>query len=284
MQNRGTSTQNKIPQFRFIITIGFILSIVALVFCITGCTPNNTPTDPLPLEPVTEPTSPTEVTENIEFCEKHPVYDKPVIYLYPKEQIKVNVILGKPENITCSYPLYQSMWSVMASPNGDLIDRKTGRQLYSLYYECENPKTSEMIIEGFIVAKEDTISFLEEKLAILGLTEREAEEFIIYWLPKLIQHDYNYIRFASQDEIEDIMPLTIMPTPDTTIRVLMYFKGLDYEIKINEQILTPVERKGFTVVEWGGTELQNVLPRRLRMPCSGIHIPRVRLPKLGNRD
>ena len=34
---------------------------------------------------------------------------------------------------------------------------------------------------------------LEEKLAILGLTERESEEFIVYWLPKLEKNKYNYI-------------------------------------------------------------------------------------------
>ena len=51
--------------------------------------------------------------------------------------------------------------------------------------------------EGFIVKGEDTAKFLEEKLEILGLNEREAEEFIIYWLPKLEANKYNYIRFAS---------------------------------------------------------------------------------------
>ena len=43
----------------------------------------------------------------------------------------------------------------------------------------------------------------EEKLAILGLNEREAEEFIIYWLPKLESNKYNYIRFATEEEIRN---------------------------------------------------------------------------------
>ena len=49
------------------------------------------------------------------------------------------------------------------------------------------------------------------------------------------------------------MPLTIKPEPDTTIRVLMEYKGLENSIKVEEQSL---ERKGFVAVEWGGTEIK----------------------------
>ena len=36
----------------------------------------------------------------------------------------------------------------------------------------------------------------------------------------------------------------------------MVFKGLNNEIKFDEQKLTKNERKGFTVVEWGGSEIK----------------------------
>ena len=52
------------------------------------------------------------------------------------------------------------------------------------------------------------------------------------------------------------MPLTITPTPDTTIRVLMEYKGLENPIEVEEQKLESVERKGFVAVEWGGTEIK----------------------------
>ena len=45
---------------------------------------------------------------------------------------------------------------------------------------------------GFVVEGKDTIKFLEEKLKQLGLTDKEADEFIIYWLPKLENNKYNY--------------------------------------------------------------------------------------------
>ena len=36
----------------------------------------------------------------------------------------------------------------------------------------------------------------------------------------------------------------------------MTFKGLENPIEVEEQKLYTPERKGFTVVEWGGTEIK----------------------------
>lgn len=185
-----------------------------------------------------------------------PSVDKPIIYLYPTEETEISVKLLNPEKITCSYPKYTTGWNVLAKPNGDLIDLGTRRQLYSLYYESECVEGFDISKEGFIIEGKDSAKFLEEKLAILGLTEREAEEFIIYWLPKLESNKYNYIRFATPEEINNNMPLEITPTPDTLIRVLMIFKGLENPLEVEEQKLVTPERIGFTAVEWGGTEIK----------------------------
>lgn len=182
--------------------------------------------------------------------------DKPVIYLYPTEEVETSVKLLNAEKITCSYPKYVDEWNVLAKPSGNLIDLDTGRNLYSLYYESENVEKFNVYQEGFVVKGEDSAKFLEEKLEILGLTEREIEEFIIYWLPKLESNKYNYIRFATDEEINNNMPLEINPNPDTVIRVLMTFKGLESPIEVEEQKLDTPERKGFVAVEWGGTEIK----------------------------
>ena len=181
---------------------------------------------------------------------------KPIIYLYPTEETQVNVQLGNKEQITCSYPKYTTGWNVIAQPNGDLKDIDTNKNLYSLYYESDNVIEFKVEKDGFIVKGEDSAEFLEEKLKILELTDREAEEFIIYWLPKLEANKYNYIRFATREEIDANMPLTITPEPDTTIRVLMEYKGLENPIEVEEQKLEKIERKGFIAVEWGGTEIK----------------------------
>ena len=109
--------------------------------------------------------------------------------------------------------------------------------------------------DGFVIRGEDTSTFLDEKLEILGLNYKEREEFIIYWLPKLEKNKYNYIRFKTMDEINSIMKLDIDPEPDTLIRVLMEYKPLNRKITIKEQELERVNRSGYTVVEWGGVEL-----------------------------
>ena len=181
--------------------------------------------------------------------------DKPLIYLYPEKEEVVTIELGKPQNLTCTYPKYENTWKVLANPNGNLVDLNTNRNLYGLYWEGKETTKSKMN-EGFCVKAEDTISFLEEKLNILGLTEREANEFIIYWLPKLEKNEYNLIRFQTMEEINDNMPLEISPKPDTLIRIVMEYKPLKKYINIKEQQLFNTERMGFTVVEWGGTEIK----------------------------
>lgn len=183
-------------------------------------------------------------------CDPHVVY-KPLIYLYPQKETNVVVKLGYPERLTISYPKYNKEWNVIAKPNGELIDKR-GRLFYGLYWEGINYYSNDYD-DGFVVSSKETSSFLEEKLSMLGLTEREANEFIIYWLPKLEENKYNLIRFESLDNINKQMPLDIKPVPDTIIRVFMKYKPLDTKIEIKEQKLFSIERKGFTVIEWGGS-------------------------------
>lgn len=181
---------------------------------------------------------------------------KPIIYIYPEEEMKITVNLGNPEKLTTTYPKYEDGWTVVAKPDGTLIDTDTGREYYSLYWEGLDTNSGQNMQEGFVVAKEDITKFLEEKLEILGLNEREAQEFIIYWLPRLETHEYVYIRFKTMEEIEENMPLILSEKPDTLIRVVMEWKGLDKYREVEEQQLERVERKGFTIVEWGGTEIK----------------------------
>ncbi|MDR1563569.1 MAG: hypothetical protein LBS74_01245 [Oscillospiraceae bacterium] len=180
---------------------------------------------------------------------------KPIIYLYPETAQTVHVELGSPERLTHTYPKYEGGWDVIAQPNGDLTDLKTGRSLYALYWEGKGSSTR-VKKDGFVVKGTDTISFLEEKLALLGLNEREANEFIIYWLPELEGNDYNYIRFQTPEEINSGMELKISPKPDTLIRIMMEYTALNKPIEVRPQELKAPERKGFTAVEWGGTKIK----------------------------
>ncbi len=179
---------------------------------------------------------------------------KPMIYLYPKEDnTKICVELGKPNALTTTYPKYIDNWNVYADRDGTLRIDGSDREYYGLYWEG-NVYGSEAFEDGFCVKGENTASFLEEKLKILGLNDREAEEFIVYWLPKLEANKYNLIRFKSIDEINKMMPLEVNPKPDTVIRIIMSYKGINHEKRIQEQQLEKAYRNGFTLVEWGGVE------------------------------
>ena len=157
--------------------------------------------------------------------------------------------------VTTSYPKYNDGWSVIANPNGNLKELNSNRIYYGLYYEAKNHNV-QMKDNGFVVKGEDVIKFLEEKLEILGLNEREINEFIIYWLPVLESNKYNYIRFETQEEIENYMPIKITPKPDSIIRVVMDYKPLNEKIQITEQKLIPQIRYGYSIVEWGGSEIK----------------------------
>ena len=180
--------------------------------------------------------------------------DKPIIYLYLTEETEVNVTLWTPENLSHTYPKYNPVkwWNVIVQPNGDLEDIDTWRKLYALYREWIT-YNADNFEEWFVVKWEDTIPFLEEKLAILWLNEREAEEFIVYRLPQMENNEYNLIRFETRAQQDENMPLNITPTPDTVIRVMMDWKAIDEPIDIPEQELTTPERTWFTVVEWWGS-------------------------------
>jgi hypothetical protein len=178
--------------------------------------------------------------------------DKPVIYIYPNKEMKVNVKLGNSSLLTTTYPKYNNGWNVVATPNGNLYDKKTNKNYYALYWEGRD-YNAKIKKDGFVVKGSDTIKFLEEKLTILGLSERETNEFMMYWLPKLENNKYNYIRFSTEEEINNYMPLEINPKPETLIRVVMTYKPLDKKIEVEEQQLLSKQRVGYTVVEWGGS-------------------------------
>ena len=174
---------------------------------------------------------------------------KPVIYLYPEEETEVTVRLDYDGTLTCTYPAYEDGWTGTAAPDGTLTDA-SGQTYNYLYWEGISQGEYDFS-QGFCVPGEDTAAFLEDALSRLGLTRREANEFLVYWLPQMEPNPYNLIAFQSA-AYTNRARLTVTPEPDSVLRVFMAWKSLDAPAEIPEQDLPAFDRTGFALVEWGG--------------------------------
>lgn len=186
--------------------------------------------------------------------------DKPVIYLYPEKEANINVTLNFKSGALYTWPKVDNAlsWSVTAQPNGMLKDA-TGEEYPYLFWESETYDYSWVDrSEGFVVEASNTENFLLEKLKLLGLNSRERTDFITFWAPKLVKNKYNFIRFETA-AYDKQMPLNITPKPESIQRILMVYKPLEEKIEMPEQTLQPFTRKGFTVIEWGGSALPEIV-------------------------
>jgi hypothetical protein len=182
-----------------------------------------------------------------------PPAEKPVIYLYPETSTEITVRFQCQGDIIATYPEYKNGWEVRATPEGKLTDLHDGQPHNYLFYECELPHAY-AIESGFLVNADSVIPFLQKSLKEIGLLPSEYNDMITYWLPRLKQHPWNVIHFSIGREYDKVSTLEVIPAPDSQLRVMMEFVGLDSPVSLPVQSLPHFERKGFTVVEWGGTE------------------------------
>ena len=178
---------------------------------------------------------------------------KPVIYLYPEEEMNVSVDLNFAGEITCTYPEINDGWNVLASPDGTLYNLEDGRYYDYLFWEGEMnvdfPMNNAVCVPG-----SETATFLEDYLTAAGLNDSEIDDFISFWLPRMQNNPYNLIAFQ-QEAYTDIAELNISPKPDNVLRIYMTFEALDEPVESEITMPEPFVRDGFTVVEWGGSEL-----------------------------
>lgn len=210
----------------------------------------------VPMPPISRPISDDPIPVTTE---------KPVIYLYPQSQTDVSIILDYDGTLTSTYPEYNAGWNVTAFPDGTIFDKNTKRNYEYLFWEGTRSFDDYEFKHAACVAREDTAAFLEEYLEAAGLNDREIDDFVSYWLPRLQASPYNLISFPSE-EYCDWAKLNVDPAPDTLIRVYMVFAPIESPIEIPDSMelelpFTPV-RQGFTVVEWGGSILydQDAVP------------------------
>ncbi|MEK7502476.1 MAG: hypothetical protein AAB609_03035, partial [Patescibacteria group bacterium] len=71
------------------------------------------------------------------------------------------------------------------------------------------------------------------------------------WTKALPRSPYYFVGIMDKESIDQIEPLDINPSPDSIIRVRLYFEMLEKSISVKRPVITTPQRNGFTVVEWG---------------------------------
>ncbi len=176
---------------------------------------------------------------------------KPVIYLYPQTTQSVSVKVEPPRGLTKSDPPYEGGWTVTAHPDGRLFTADGAQHPY-LFWEAGVTEKPAPLREGFAVARADLKAFFDRTLALQGLDAQEISDFEEYWLPLMSKKPWAAVRFVDRAEIDARAPLTVVPKPDSIIRVLIDFRAHDSKPELRQQRLQRVKRHGFAVVEWGG--------------------------------
>lgn len=177
---------------------------------------------------------------------------KPVIYLYPETTTDLHVEVAPRGGFSYTEPVYRDGWNVTAEPDGTLTNKEDGKIYPYLFWEGRGGSYAPPE-RYWVVAQADVHTFLVATLAKLGLNEKESSDFIEFWEPRMQGSLYYRVGFHGTNIMNQIAPLTLSEKPDAILRILMDFDPLDAWAPSNPPAhISSFERKGFTVVEWGG--------------------------------
>lgn len=180
---------------------------------------------------------------------------KPAIYMYPEKTTNINVKLDLDGQLTVSNPIYdaQSGWSVVADPTGKLVAPLTLSDYPYLYYEADL-KGVNIPKEGWVIEKSNIKTQISKIMAEIGFNEKEMNDFMAYWLPRLTEKPYYFVTLLPENVINQKEKLTFSVTPDSLIRSRFVFEGLEAPISVKPLTnISSHSRTGFTVTDWGGT-------------------------------
>ena len=185
------------------------------------------------------------------------ILKKPVIYLYPEKETEVKLTVNFSGKFTATYPAYEDGWSVMASPSGRLVNKRDGQPYSYLFWEgvYSFSESHYTYTTGFVVPGDSTLAFLQNILPKIGLTPHEYNDFIVFWLPQMNRNKYNFIHFRVGEEYDAISTNSVIPQPTSSLRVFMDFRPMEQFVKVRRQDFPLFKRVGFTLVEWGGMQI-----------------------------
>ncbi len=174
--------------------------------------------------------------------------DKPNIYLYPEETIEVDVNIVFPHGgrLRTSIPEYGDGWHITVEPSG-IIDG----QYDCLFYESLQPDYGQYEA-GWVVAQGQLEGFFRDNMALTGFNQKEIDDFIEYWIPRLTEYPYYAIYPQYNDELEEMIKLEFSEQPTNLIRLIYSVRGLETgNLTLDEAVIPAFNRDGFTVAEWG---------------------------------
>lgn len=182
---------------------------------------------------------------------------KPVLYLYPEVETEVSIEVLAKGAFTYTYPNIEQGWNFTCAPDGILTD---GENSYPyLFWESEQQLDRTLIdpTVGSIVSGANSTQFLERQLTEFGMTAGERADMISYWGPVLQNKTNLYIYLLLDEECDAFASLKITPEPAHISRIYVLWTEVpaDYTSELEPQQIPKMQRDGFTVLEWGGVEL-----------------------------
>lgn len=178
---------------------------------------------------------------------------KPVIYLYPEQMQEVSVKVFPNGGFTKTIPSYNTGWNVLADTQSNLtnlVDQKVYPYLFweGIAYDYNPPKA------GYVLAPYELDERLNSILIDMGLNQKESDDFREFWVPEMlkIKAPFYKVSFLDQKVFDALAPLQVEPTPDSVLRIFMDYKPLKSYIDLPAPKIEKFDRKGFSVIEWGG--------------------------------
>lgn len=178
---------------------------------------------------------------------------KPNIYLYPEESMTISVVFEMPGLLEQVIPDYPGSWEIIAHEDGSL-SALDGNTYDYLFYESMTWPMFYQVEKGWLISSDTRLNQMQDILTSYGFNHTEIKDFTDYWTLKLDQ-DCDYMMYPQLTETVDLaMPMTILPEPDTLVRIWFVFEKEGQEKAL--PTVQPFERNGYTVVEWGGVILE----------------------------
>ncbi|MBN2367344.1 MAG: hypothetical protein JXL67_14340 [Calditrichaeota bacterium] len=175
------------------------------------------------------------------------VVRKPNIYIYPAEEIEMDVELHFPKGgeILESNPKYVNNWHIQVEPSGFI-----NTEYRYLFYEARIPNILQREF-AWIVKGKELDDFFRKNLADLTFSVMEIKDFLDYWLPYFSSEKTYVIYPHFTKELSDVIEINFSLPPENLNRIIYWIEEYTGNVTVKRPEIPDYKRDGFTVLEWG---------------------------------